>query len=86
MKIYDMKIYPLTIWTLEGDYAASWGHHPLESFAQILREEWGIDAKASQINQGYARVGFDGESGRRCIYSAKGPGRGVRPITEWERI
>ena len=81
-----MKIYPLAIWTWRGVYAASWGHHSSESFAKILREQWGIDAKTSQIRHGYARVGFDGESGRCCLYPAKGPGRGVRPTTEWERI
>jgi hypothetical protein len=81
-----MKIYPLAVWTWKGVYAASWGHHPAESFARILCEQWGIDAKASQINQGYARVGLDGATGKCCLYPVKGPGRGVRPITEWERI
>jgi hypothetical protein len=75
--------FPLAIWTWEGVYAASWGHHDPMIFLAALELDHGI--KGAFALQGFARVGFDGEGGR-CIYNVRGPGRGVRPITEWSRF
>ena len=76
--------YPLAIWTWQGIYAASWGHQDVEYFTESLALDHGIILPAkSRVTHGYARIGFDGEGGR-CVHAAKGPGRGVRPITEVE--
>ena len=76
------KTYPLSIWTWEETYAASWGHHDPAIFKAHLEGDWGkhsVDVKL--IRHGWARVGFDGPE--RVIYNMRGPGRGVRPITEY---
>ena len=76
--------YPLAIWTWRGIYAASWGHHHEADFLISLAEDHGVNVPTGTVvRRGYARIGFDGEGGR-CVHAAKGPGRGVRPITEVE--
>lgn len=81
----EQKTYPLSIWGWEGVYWASWGHHDPATFARALEADWDIKVPASKVTQGYARVGFSGEDyPARCVYNVKGPGKGVRPITEVE--
>ena len=79
------KPYPLDIWTCEGCYAASWGHHDPLTFLAALASEYRIYVPVgTRVWRGYARLGFDGAEGKRCVYHTAGPGRGVRPITEAE--
>lgn len=77
------KEYPLNVWTWEESYAASWGHHDPEVFAAHLEGDWGKGSvDTSRIIHAWARVCFDGPE--RVIFHAAGPGRGVRPITEYD--
>jgi hypothetical protein len=81
-----MKHYPLDIWTWEGVYAASWGHHDPFDFLVALASGHDFHVPTGTVvTHGYARVGFSGEDHpARCVYHTSGPGRGVRPITEVE--
>ncbi len=79
------KVYPLDIWTWRSCYAASWGHHDFTIFLNALHADWDIRPPISRsISHAYARLGFDTEGEGRMVCYAKGPGRGVRPITEVE--
>ena len=80
------KHYPLNIWTWDGCYAASWGHHDPLVFLAALASEYHMHVPAgTPVHHRFARLGFDGTyGGERWVYHVAGPGRGVRPITEAE--